>query len=115
MWSLQTDPTVRDYDRDYGNRGVAPNTDNKGVALNTVIVYLIYQKPRHISQAWLVLVLLISFIHWYYWSQNVAGLVMFYMIAGGSITVRETVITQNAINTALIVLIISSAADLVRP
>ena len=48
---------------------------------------------------------LISFIHWFYWSQNVAGLVMYYMIAGGSITARETVITHNAITTALIVLI----------
>ena len=32
---------------------------------------------------------LISFIHWYYWSQNVAGLAMFYMIGGGTIVTHE--------------------------
>ena len=29
---------------------------------------------------------LISFIHWYYWSQNVAGLVVFYVTVCGSAT-----------------------------
>ena len=29
---------------------------------------------------------LISFIHWYYWSQNVAGLVVFYVAASSSTT-----------------------------
>ena len=33
---------------------------------------------------------LISFIHWYYWSQNVARLVMFYMTRGGFVTVCGT-------------------------
>ena len=32
---------------------------------------------------------LISFIHWYYWSQNVAGLVVFYTIEGGTIAIHE--------------------------
>ena len=31
---------------------------------------------------------LISFIHWYYWSQNVAGLVMFYLVEGGFIAIN---------------------------
>ena len=29
---------------------------------------------------------LISFIHWYYWSQNVAGLILFYVTACGNAT-----------------------------
>ena len=51
---------------------------------------------------------LISFIHWYYWSQNVAGLVVFYTIAGGTIVVHEfgrTNIIKYAIQITLTILI----------
>ena len=37
---------------------------------------------------------LISFIHWYYWSQNVAGLVMYYLVGGGFVAVHKNLKTK---------------------
>ena len=51
---------------------------------------------------------LISFIHWYYWSQNVAGLVVFYVTVCGSATYSKTHNCRETTNTTALVLNVES-------